>query len=419
MLERAFSHPSRCSTSTSVTSLLRQSSILVRSKAVIYGHSMKFRSGRASLVGAVVIFGAILGACGASSAGKPKATTDVNPTGISIASGSLLTMVAPNGGRFEAIDCASAGNCTAVGHDGESPGSVANPIYAVETQGRWNSVIELAGPGGSGGLSGVSCPLADGCAVVGFSNSGAWADRESNGNWASPQIQQSLLTGGFNAVDCPTEKGCTAVGISSSVDGTQVTAKFVQGAWEDPLVSSEVGQFSGVSCWSTFHCAVVGSSASGASGEFDASDGTSRPLDLSGPSRGVLTSVKCIVQGHCVAVGYDYDSGVPLYVQQNGDTWTESTTNSSTRGGLDGLSCVSAQQCIAVGSDNNQSGKVSAVAVRMTNGKWGPVVKLPLRGIEILTAVSCKSASRCTAVGYTSGGQGTPQQPVVVSLSLP
>jgi hypothetical protein len=79
------------------------------------------------------------------------------------------------------------------------------------------------------------------------------------------------------------------------------------------------------------------------------------------------------------------------------------------QGRLAGVSCVSATACVAVGRAVNRAGGEVALAERWNGAKW-EIQDVPRpAGAQItsLSAVSCTSATACTAVGYYNAGGNT------------
>lgn len=73
---------------------------------------------------------------------------------------------------------------------------------------------------------------------------------------------------------------------------------------------------------------------------------------------------------------------------------------------LTGVQCFSASACLAVGDYINPAGKQLAMAERWEGHRWELQAMPSPTGQDLtyLTAVSCFSASTCTAVGYSQQG---------------
>jgi hypothetical protein len=139
------------------------------------------------------------------------------------------------------------------------------------------------------------------------------------------------------------------------------------------------------------------------------------PSPTSPPAFGVLRGVSCPAAAECIAVGgvtMTSSAGATLAERWDGTAWsTQATANQSgssvTDNRLLGVSCPTASFCVAVGS--YQSGDQTFPLVERWNGnRWAlqsPVVP-PGAFTSSLTAVSCATASACTAVGTSNDGHG-------------
>jgi hypothetical protein len=170
----------------------------------------------------------------------------------------------------------------------------------------------------------------------------------------------------------------------------------------------------GVSCASATACMAVGEyfttypSAGGTLAE--SWDGTSWTIpstpNPTGASDSVLEAVSCTSANACTAVGYanQAGTGVTLAERWDGTSWTiQSTPNpdGATRSGLSGVSCTSPSACTAVGGYTNQAGTGVTLAERWDGTSWTiqPTPNPTSVSAAGLNAVSCSSASACTAVG--------------------
>jgi hypothetical protein len=158
-----------------------------------------------------------------------------------------------------------------------------------------------------------------------------------------------------------------------------------------------------VSCPAASTCIAVGSSGTVALAE--RWDGTAWST-LSVPSPAGATSsqlgaVACPAANDCIAVG-DYVSSngqsMPLAEHWDGTGWSAQTfTDPTDRSILNAISCTSATACTAVGSKNRQQ------SAEGWNGiAWTPeLIPEPMSTESFLFGVSCASARSCEAVGST------------------
>ena len=242
---------------------------------------------------------------------------------------------------------------------------------------------------------------------------------------ASPQLLSYL-----DAVSCTSSKFCVAVGYSSGVAGH---AKTLIESWDgrrwslmkSPNVStSDFNQLYAVSCASSSSCAAVGRAHNSRSGfqqtlteSWNGSSWMIVPsFDTSTGAENILDGVSCTLAGSCIAVGYAADTklGVwhTLVESWNGRAWEEvpSPNASATENNfLLAVSCPSASDCTAAGYHYRN---LTLTLVESWNGHRWSIVNSPnasTTGHNILNAVSCTSASDCTSVGTSySPAETTP-----------
>jgi PASTA domain len=296
-------------------------------------------------------------------------------------------------------------------------------------------------------LSSVSCASAGNCSAVGSYRNKAGRPEgllvtEKGGRWA-PGIEAVLPANGvtqqdvyLNSVSCASAGNCTAVGSYYDTRGSEgLLLTETAGTWAPgveaalPATATATDQYASlasVSCASAGNCSAVGgyhdSSGAGAllltesAGTWQTGVEATLPANASttAPSAG-LTSVSCSSAGNCTAVGSYLDSsgnGPGLLLTETSGTWgtgVEATLPANAAAtqqfvGLSSVSCSSAGNCGAVGSYNTSVSN-DAVLLRETGGSWSAGVKatLPANGAPQdqidLNAISCPSATSCTAVG--------------------
>jgi hypothetical protein len=185
-----------------------------------------------------------------------------------------------------------------------------------------------------------------------------------------------------------------------------------------------INEFSAVSCTSGRACTAVGSHAASLSSPSFALaerwNGTSwrlqRPILPQDAASTTFTGVSCASATACTAVGSAFDKTTRLSVNLaeawNGTSWRVQaipTPKGSTGSSLFAVSCTSASACTAVGDYNNATGGVLAVAERWNGTAWRiqPIPR-PAK-VTPLFGVSCPAARACTAVGYQNNGTGDAQ----------
>jgi hypothetical protein len=274
---------------------------------------------------------------------------------------------------------------------------------------------------GGGFLVGVACPASSSCTAVGGSNAGTLAERWNGHTWRiQPSPNPSGLQFGYlNGVGCSSRSACTAVGgyVKSSGHRLTLAERFKARKWtiqHTPSPDPAQGDFLEVAaCPSSTTCTAFGTSR--------LSNGSGTPVTLvqrwnghswrlqrtPNPGRAggaQLLGTSCVSQSSCMAVG-ESTLGT-LAARWNGKVWTIEPTPrpaGAVSSGLDGVSCTSRSSCIAVGGADFTAFVVpgGTLAEHWNGRRWSiqptPTSKSP----GVLNAVSCTSASACTAVGGT------------------
>ncbi len=178
--------------------------------------------------------------------------------------------------------------------------------------------------------------------------------------------------------------------------------------------------FTGVSCPSATSCFAVGidSNAVGTITQTLAEhwNGSTwaiqRTPKLSGSFDADLSAVACPSATSCIAVGQNTNSSDlprPLAEHWNGSTWAVQTvpspSNAAAGSDLSAISCTSATSCTAVGYQLISEGEQRPLAEHWNGSSWTiQATPVPSNSDESqLEAVSCSSAASCTAVGVLSG----------------
>ncbi len=245
----------------------------------------------------------------------------------------------------------------------------------------------------------------------------------------------SITSSYYTAVACPTAQVCVAVGAKqlehTSTSGalvggssTAIAARSVDSGktWSSLAVPLTGAQLNGVSCWSADQCIAVGATEVVADGSWASVNAV--VVQFSGGPVGrvaklpagalALSSVSCPTPATCVAVGGSNLPGTAtlrpqvLASHDQGAVWTASPLPIA-EGQLQGVSCTGPLHCAAVGVVTYTKSSVATsrpVAVVSSNGggSWTAAVITDGGAIGGLTgggpdAVSCSSATNCTAVG--------------------
>jgi hypothetical protein len=317
-------------------------------------------------------------------------------------------LLMPGLGRFARLVAAGALACGAV---------VAMTAPALGQPPSWSVVPSPNGPPADE-LDGVSCVSVTACTAVGFSGGGTGTLVESwNGtSWSVVPSPNGPPADELDGVSCVSVTACTAVGFSGGGAGTLVES-WNGTSWSvvpsPSPVSTQPEALRGVSCVSAAACTAVGDYFSdGYKTLAESWNGTSWSVVPTPrtPGQGAqLNAVSCVSATTCTAVGYYYGvAGIPKTLAEswNGTSWSVVPTPHppplSSSSYLYGVSCVSVAACTAVGSHENSS-RAQRVLVESWNGTSWSVVPTPNAGRidsgNVLTGVSCVSATDCTAAG--------------------
>jgi hypothetical protein len=362
--------------------------------------------------------------------------------------------------QLRSVSCASAGSCSAVGNYVDSSGQ-SQGVLLTQSGGTWAAGVKATLPAGAGtdpnlALESVSCASAGNCTAVGhYFTTGAPNQglllTQSGGTWATG-VNPTLPAGAaanpnviLRAVSCPSAGDCGAVGDYFDADGkqglllTQSAGAWAQGAKVTPPADSNANPFvtlTSVSCASAGDCSTVGTyrdSSNHSQGVLlTQSAGTwatgveaITPADV-GPSPQVtLDSVSCAAAGNCSAVGSYATAGVDassihqgLLLTESGGTWSTGVRAALPAGAaakpdiiLDSVSCASAGDCSAVGGYQGSSAR-QGLLLTESSGTWATGIDAPLPAggdTALVRSVSCVSPGRCGAVGTYVDGAGHQQ----------
>ena len=286
-------------------------------------------------------------------------------------------------GVFHAVSCTAAGDCTAVG---DSQDLEEGMVYATESDGTWGSVNEIPFPAGAQGgeIFSVSCPAAGDCTAVGVDGDQTPVYvTETDGAWG-PMIEASapLSYDYLEGVSCPAVGDCTAVGQDGlggdcRVGSQPLYATESDGVW-GPIIPLPGGcggyGLASVSCTAARDCTAVGSEAVADDGAdyVTESDGSWGPVTgVSGMAALYFTGVSCSDAVDCTAVG---ESG--SYAVETNGTWGQSTVVSPPpgEGFFAGVSCTAPGVCTAVTADGFAASSVThTLTVALGGGGSGTV----------------------------------------------
>ena len=292
-------------------------------------------------------------------------------------------------GRLAAISCADGSSCFAVG------GGLIK---------RWDGVgwSSMPFPQLGGTLTGVSCPTATMCIAVGIRAAARFEPviaRWNGTEWslvATPELQGEYP---LNAVSCPSVNSCFAVGevLDAGEAAGALVVQWDGNRWsrvQSPEITNAQDLF-GVTCPSVTRCFAVGSF--GAIEQWDGASWTDAPGPPFMNGLGSLMGVSCPDVSYCFAVG------LPGYVVLwDGTSWSlvEAPAPDALDGiGLFGVACVDRSDCFAAGNAG-QYFETKTRIERWNGDDWSPLASpTPSPTTGVLSAVTCRNADRCVAVG--------------------
>jgi hypothetical protein len=344
---------------------------------------------------------------------------------------SIQTVPLPSGGSYGhlfGVSCVSPSPCTTVGSY-ENSSRTTVPLVEVSTGTTW-SVQPSAVPADATGsfLRAVSCTSTKACTAVGEQSSSSVVDatlgEASNGStWkitSTPDGGDTLsILGGVSCLSSSAD--CMAVGLSLPVDfdfGPTLAELWNGTTWKLQVTPNVTGALpailNGISCTSSKACIAVGETSNASGTDLPLAESWNGTIwkitptpNPAGSADTELNAVSCTSSTSCTAVGLHVngsETGLTLAEVWNGTAWSIQTTPKpagSTNSALDAVSCASASACTAVGDAYNGQGTEVTLA-ESWNGKTWSVEATPNpagAASTLLTGVSCPSPTTCFAVG--------------------
>lgn len=330
----------------------------------------------------------------------------------------------------EGVSCSAPSACTAVGTYDE------NEVRLLPLVMRWNGKVwerQSVPPGAPNGsaLNAVSCPSAAYCLAVGEVYQGstlpqpvAFAEQWNGTSWSVvPRLPGAGEGSTFSGVSCPSARSCEVLGSKtlSLTASTVLAARWNGKSWATQAVTfprkgTTIGMLSDVSCSSATRCEAVGSDGSPTStypvvAVWNGTSWTTAtaplPKGAATPPEVELYLVSCGSASSCTALGFSTAGKKTTYYSASGSgtTWKDAPVAEpagATRAFLDGISCAAgtATWCMAVGS-YPAAGKRLALAERWNGRAWS-LIAAPANSTHAATyldAVSCPASTTCQAVG--------------------
>jgi hypothetical protein len=327
------------------------------------------------------------GATGVSFGGSPA-------TGVTVVNDSTITATSPAGVNYQTVDV----RVTAPG--GISATSSADQYSYTDWVAAGLPSVPSENLGQVACFSPTRCTATAGANHVYFFNGFTWTV------FAGPGLASSsgpAVPTVFDSVSCVSATDCTAVGVIHPTSTTirPVIDHFNGTIWSQvPSVNPGINSsLSGVSCVSTNFCVAVGNGSGPLVERFNGSAWSQMTAPSPVGGAGILQAVTCISSSECTAVGYYFaGSNIDSLVEHfNGSKWTiVASPNPNafpTSNELDAVSCTSATNCTAV--------SVWGFVLHFNGSVWS---LLPAPASGRLLSVSCASAADCTGVGTVSPG---------------
>jgi hypothetical protein len=313
---------------------------------------------------------------------------------------------------FNAISCASATSCMAVGETYDPP--AGPPALAEYWNGSTWAIQKIAEFRGSyPALLDVSCGAPTSCMATTAKN--APTEYWNGSTWAVEKFVKPTASGSrldITPVSCASATSCMAVG-SYSVSGAcrdvaeswNGSAWSVQATFPGGCDSLGGAGLQAISCPTVSSCLAVGF------GNADYWNGTTWTAETlaspGGTATAFLSGVSCTGPASCTAAGFynTADGRATLAEYWNGSTWTIQPTSNkgkSTQDELEAVSCSTATSCAATGQYTG-TGKVTKSLAEYWNGSTWAIQATPNPAGTTLAAlygVSCPApATPCTAAG--------------------
>ncbi|HUB39887.1 MAG TPA: hypothetical protein VMA72_13620 [Streptosporangiaceae bacterium] len=350
------------------------------------------------------------------------------------------------------VSCPSAGNCAATGGYEASSGAL-DVWVASQRHGRWAKATAVRNypslnVGHDGEVEAISCSAAGDCTLGGDyldvnDHFQAFLATEKGGRWAKAEQVPgigSLNAGGHSnveAVSCRQVGYCTAAGSTQRSAGvyTAFVISESKGKWGKAarlpnmqnLNKDGSADASEVSCSSAGNC-VTGGIYKDSNGYYQAyldvqkSGKWSNAFEVPGTAglnkghNAQVTAISCPTGGNCSVGGYYTNSsghGELFLVNRSNGSWGRANeipglaalTMGSTAQ-IYSISCSSAGNCSGGGYGETSSFREIAFVVTESGGHWGSaqlvpgITSLSSAGDSGLNQISCRTAGRCTAVGY-------------------
>ena len=302
----------------------------------------------------------------------------------------------PGYGNFNAVACADATHCLAVGTDDQGNGVAS---FSADGGTSWDS---SSLPNGVPVLDAVSCSDSAHCVAVG--QGAIVVTTDQGANWALEALPTANTT--LIGADCPSTSLCVATGVIDNPTGPFGAAvmRSTDGgsSWQEASLPPGTLGIGDVACPSSTDCIAVGASL------LVSHDGGATWAATTVPGgTGPLRTVSCASTTSCIAIGdnaqglSDPNAGASaIESTDGGNTWTSVSFPAGTAT-LDQVSCDTATQCVAGGLSPTAGGSAPLFQSNDGGTTWTKAVSPP-NPISEIAGISCPALNQCAVVGRQS-----------------
>ena len=348
------------------------------------------------------------------------------------------TQLLPVDNYLNAISCPTSTTCVGVGNNGTQP-SYSLGVLA-DSQWTWSQPSVIApDQTGTGSFNDVACPTSTTCIATGHDGGGVSVPMfsigsEVGGEWSWPPssylepLNSQMEPSG---ISCPSASQCVIVGYSGAVPVYDVATE-VSGAWTWsgiatmlPPSAYDLYNMDAVACPTATTCVAGGADNQGSmfptgtqsGGSFSWSENPQPQSVSDGPT---VRGISCPTTNTCVAVG-----GNSYFVgTQTAGVWSWASaanyvSDGTGSGTVLGVDCPTSSWCLAVGADNNNTVTPQPIISIGTyvNGEWSwtneAAVSVSGGSNAFYSAVTCMNVGSCIVIGLS--GSGSPSQRTIVS----
>jgi photosystem II stability/assembly factor-like uncharacterized protein len=363
----------------------------------------------------------------AASPGRPRVLGQSNRTPA------VIGQPAPTGtGQLNAVSCATAARCWAVGTPGATAGAAAPTAAADATDASTSIpappgfVIDATIDGGrtwvglplnltpSPALEGIACPSARRCMAVGLNGAASagvvLTTDDAGTTWNEVASPAGAIV--VSSVACSTAGDCTVIASDGTTFWSADSADFGHSWQREGALPTGLEDAGDMSCLGVELCLVTGFTATttghGQGAIVVSTDGGATWSAADVPAgTGLLQSAICVTVTSCLATGTTSTTvsavvpakGALLESADGGHTWAPSSGTSSIDD-IYGVACPTSRVCVMVGTKWIGKPAVGTGAVAQRQNSTGAFTASETEYTPLpLTALACPSAQRCVAVG--------------------